>query len=145
MYVEYGQVSKICLLIYCTEQISKISCDEDKRWFFGKQFVYWNTLHARFFTDIMSRGITIKVIPEVISKKREERVMIFSQDKAVLSLHVVWFSISPVKPSHGCVPMGPPPVSWVILIVTSLLKHYRDKKVFTRLGSIKSQSKGSTR
>ena len=77
-------------------------------------------LRALLLTDIVSRIITINIIPEVVSCNREEDIMILSENHAVLSMIVVGFSISPVKPCDGGVSVRPPPVSWSLFTVSTL-------------------------
>ena len=71
----------------------------------------------------MSRGITWIIIPEVVSGNREERIMVLSECHAVLAIKVVRLTVSPVKPCNRGVPVRPPPVTRVLLAVTTLTRH----------------------
>ena len=88
--------------------------------FINKTKAQLQHLDTLLLTDIMSRCIALKVIPEVVSEDWEEWIMVLSQNKTVFSLLIVGFSISPVKPCDGGVPVRPPPVSWSLLTVSTL-------------------------
>ena len=68
----------------------------------------------------MSRHITVKIVPEVISGNWEEEIMFLHHDETILTLEIIRLTISPVKPFNSLVHVRPEPLSWGIGIMTLL-------------------------
>ena len=68
----------------------------------------------------MGRPVTVIIIPEVVSRDGEQRIVVLPHDQTVLPLQVVGLTISPVKPLHSLVHVAPDPLSWVMFTVTLL-------------------------
>merc|ERR1712142_541429 len=86
----------------------------------------------------MSRSITVKVVPEIISGNWEKGIVVLSHNQAILSLLIVWLPICPIEPIDSFILVVPDPFSRVSFAVTFCGSGSKPKLfILTNIGDVK--------
>ena len=64
--------------------------------------------------------ITVHVVPQEVSEDGDERVVELCHSQAVLSIEIIGLTLSPVKPLHSLVGVGPEPLPGGVFVMTLL-------------------------